>query len=56
MALELEPKTFLGEMYHYFLQGHNLDIQSLERLNNLCFNCCCCHVVLMIPVYHLNHA
>lgn len=28
LALELEPKTFLEEMYHYFLQGHNLKIYS----------------------------
>ena len=27
MALDLEPKTLLGEMNHYFLLGHNLDIQ-----------------------------
>ena len=46
MALELEPKTFLGEMNHYFLLGHNLDIQSLESIKQSLFLLllsCCAH-------------
>ena len=44
--LELETRTFLGEKYHYFLQGHNLNIQSLESIKQSLFLLllsCCAH-------------
>ena len=46
MALDLEPKTLLGEMNHYFLLGNNLDIQSLESIKQSLFLLllsCCAH-------------
>ena len=48
MALELEPKTFLEEMHHYFLQGLNLIMCShiLESIKQSLFLLtlpCCAH-------------